>query len=95
MLIVIIFWIYCCFEDLHMIHCNLDLFYDMYSAIYQQYQEKVRLPSLILLSLFNIFVKEIQNCSSMISSVSLPIMISILLLFVSIVCVSLESLEEK
>ena len=49
---------------------------------------------MILLNLFDIFVKENQKSSSIISFVSLPIIISMLSLFVCMVQVLLESLEK-
>ena len=44
-----------------MIYCDLDLFYEVCNAIDQGCQEQICFLSLILLSLFNIFVKENQN----------------------------------
>ena len=56
---------------------NLDLFYGNCNVIDQRYQFQIHYLSSILLSLFDIFVKELKSFS-MISFVSLPIIISML-----------------
>ena len=76
-----------------MIHCKLDLLYDICSAIDQHYQKQICFLSLIFLSFFDILIKEIQKFPND-SSVSLPIIISALLLIEYTVRVSLEALEE-
>ena len=46
-------------ENLYMIHLYLNLFYEVYNAINQQYQKQVN--SIFLLILLEIFSKEIQK----------------------------------
>ena len=57
------------------------LFYDIYSAIDQYYQEQIRCRLFLLLNFFWYFYKRESKRSSMISFVSLPSIISMLLLF--------------
>ena len=62
--------------------------------MHQHYHRQIHFFSLILLTLYDIFAKKDSKMSLIISSVSLPIIISTLLLFVCIIRVSSESLEE-
>ena len=62
----------------------------LYNTIHQHYHRQIHFLSLILID----FCKKDSKRSSVILSVSLPIIISTLLLFVCIVRVSSESLEE-
>ena len=62
--------------------------------MHQHYHRQIHFFSLILLTLLDIFAKKDSKMSLIISSVSLPIIISTLLLFVCIIRVSSESLEE-
>ena len=64
-----------------MIRRNLHFFYDIYSAIDQYYQEQIRCRLFLLLNFFGYFYKRESKRSSMISFVSLPSIISMLLLF--------------
>ena len=77
-----------------MIHFYSGLFYEFYNTINQNYQKN----SLALIDssklLWYLCEKESKS-SSMILSVSLPIMTSILLLLLYIVWVSSKSFEEK
>ena len=77
-----------------MVSHDLDLFCENYSTINQHYQKQIHFIPLILLNCFDIFAKEIQKNYSIISSVSLPIVISILSRLEYIILVSSESLEE-
>ena len=76
-----------------MIHCDLDLFHEVFNTINQCYQKQIHFLSLILLSLLDLFVKEIQRVL-MISFVSSHIIISILLLLKCILRVPLDYLED-
>ena len=77
-----------------MIHLNLNLFYEVYDKIDQDYQKWIPFFPLILLDFFAASVKENPKISSIISSVSLSIIIYMLSLFVWIVQVLSESLEK-
>ena len=95
------FWIYCCFlffnhsgESIYMIHLFSNLFFEGDNALNQYYHKQTPFFSLVFLNVLGNFVKEIQKVFSIISSVWLPIKVSILWLLVCIVQVSSESLEE-
>ena len=64
-----------------MIRLYLDLSYEVYNTMSQQYQKQIRFLSLIILNLSDIFVKKNQK--------------SMLPLGLHIVRVSLEALKEK
>ena len=69
-----------------MIHYDLNLFYETYNTIDQHYQRQIHFLLLILLEL---------KSPSIIPSVSMPIIVSMLSVFVCIVRVLSEALKKK
>ena len=57
---IIIFKIYYCFNHFGE-SISFNLFYGIYNAIDQYYQKQIHILSLILLNLFDVFVKKNQN----------------------------------
>ena len=76
-----------------MIHHYLKLFYDIYNIIDQHYQKQIRCLPLILLGLWYLCKRESKSFS-MISAILLLVIISLLSLFVYIIRILSESLEE-
>ena len=75
--LIVLFYFLAIQENLYMIHFFSNLFSEGGNTINQYYQEQTRFLSLIFLNLFDNFVRDSKSFS-IISSVLLPIIISIL-----------------